>query len=68
MYQLVDVVLGCSSFSPVRARVHGLEGRSLRLIIPAGLIIGALVIAPEEPDQQASICLRHHSPAACRVW
>lgn len=37
-------------------------------IIAAALLVSALLLAPEEPVQQASICQRHHSVDACRVW
>ena len=40
----------------------------MRFIITAGLLTGALLIAPEEPDAQASICQRHYSAEVCRVW
>ena len=32
------------------------------------LVSGAFVLAPEQPEQQASICQQHHSAEACRVW
>lgn len=38
----------------------------------AGLVLVlmgvAIVVAPEQPLLQASICERHHGVAACRVW
>jgi hypothetical protein len=37
-------------------------------LVAAALVTGAFVLAPEQPRQQASICERHHSAAACRVW
>ena len=37
-------------------------------LMAAALVTGAFVLAPEQPHQQASICERHHSSAACRVW
>ncbi|MCP9873976.1 hypothetical protein KBY92_10430 [Synechococcus sp. Cruz CV-v-12] len=48
-------------------------GRRSRLGAPAALVVGLLlvaaaVIAPERPEDQGEICLRHNSPAACRVW
>ncbi|MGC6482936.1 MAG: serine protease inhibitor [Synechococcus sp.] len=37
-------------------------------LLVAALVMAACLLAPEEPHQQASICERHHSVAACRVW
>ena len=37
-------------------------------LMAAALVTGAFMLAPEQPRQQASICERHHSVAACRVW
>ncbi|OUW47471.1 MAG: hypothetical protein CBD47_04645 [Synechococcus sp. TMED187] len=37
-------------------------------LMAAALVTGAFVLAPEQPQQQASICERHHSVSACRVW
>jgi len=50
--------------------------RSLRLplsslsstLVAAACMTGAFLLAPEQPEQQASICERHQSVAACRVW
>ena len=37
--------------------------------ILAALVFGvALVLAPEDPRAQATICQRHHSFDVCRVW
>ncbi|WP_255441816.1 hypothetical protein [Synechococcus sp. M16.1] len=40
----------------------------LRAILTAALLAGAVVLAPEDPGVQASICQRHHSSDVCRVW
>lgn len=32
------------------------------------VVVGAFLLAPEKPEQQASICQQHHSVEACRVW
>jgi hypothetical protein len=32
------------------------------------LMLVAALVAPEQPGEQASICQRHNSVAACRVW
>ena len=39
-----------------------------RFIVALAVLAGALMLAPEDPGSQASICQRHHSPAACQVW
>jgi hypothetical protein len=37
--------------------------------ILAALVFGvALLLAPEDPRAQATICQRHHSFDVCRVW
>jgi hypothetical protein len=42
----------------------------LPLVLPAvaGLLMLAALVAPEQPDRQQDICLRHNAAAACRVW
>ena len=37
-------------------------------LFAAVLVSGAFLLAPEQPQQQASICQQHHSAEACRVW
>ncbi|MBM5826968.1 MAG: hypothetical protein FJ050_02765 [Cyanobacteria bacterium M_surface_7_m2_040] len=32
------------------------------------LSLAAVLIAPEQPHDQAAICQRHNGAAACRVW
>ena len=48
------------------------ESTSLRrlaaTLFASVLVSGAFVLAPEQPEQQASICQQHHSAEACRVW
>jgi hypothetical protein len=34
----------------------------------AAMVTGALLMAPDRPEQSASICQHYHSEAACRVW
>jgi hypothetical protein len=48
---------------PSRVRVRG-------LLLPAvlGLVLGAALLAPEQPRAQAEICQRHNGVAACRIW
>jgi hypothetical protein len=38
------------------------------VLLVAGLLVAALALAPEAPQDQAAICQRHNGPAACRVW
>ena len=60
---------------------HGLQRPALRatgrtrvrvrgLLLPAvlGLVLGAALLAPEQPRAQAEICERHNGVAACRIW
>ena len=48
------------------------EGNALRrlaaTVFASVLVSAAFVLAPEQPEQQASICQQHHSAEACRVW
>ena len=48
------------------------EGNALRrlaaTVFASMLVSAAFVLAPEQPEQQASICQQHHSAEACRVW
>ncbi len=37
-------------------------------LLAAALVTAAFLLAPERPEQRASICQEHHSAAACRVW
>jgi hypothetical protein len=44
-------------------------GGVFKQTILAALVFGvALVLAPEDPRAQATICQRHHSFDVCRVW
>lgn len=38
----------------------------LRLAV--GLVLGAVLLAPEQPRDQEAICHRHNGVEACRVW
>ena len=42
--------------------------RLMRVVVASALVGVAFLIAPEQPEQQASICQQHHSAEACRVW
>lgn len=42
--------------------------RAVMAAAVAALVSGAFLLAPEQPEQQASICQQHHSVDACRVW
>ena len=66
---------GSSSMLPIHkhnrqcSSDHGSRlGVSFGVVLAAALVTGALLIAPEQPAQLASICEKHHSSAACRVW
>jgi hypothetical protein len=37
-------------------------------LVAALLILAALLLAPERPQDQEAICQRHNGVAACRVW
>ncbi|WP_392350091.1 hypothetical protein [Parasynechococcus sp.] len=43
-------------------------GLPVRGVLVGALIVSALLLAPEEPVEQASICQRHNTVEACRVW
>jgi len=49
----------------VRPRV---QPRQLLLPVIVALVLGAALVAPEQPHAQADICERHNNAAACRVW
>jgi hypothetical protein len=38
------------------------------LVLAVGLVLGAVLLAPEQPHDQEAICHRHNGVAACRVW
>ena len=59
--------------APARSGRRLRVGRHFRLgaapaVLILGLVVAVAVIAPERPADQGEICLRHNSPAACRVW
>ncbi len=41
---------------------------SLRLVFAFACLMSALCFAPERPVEFASICEKHNSVHACRVW
>ncbi|MAN19410.1 MAG: serine protease inhibitor [Synechococcus sp. EAC657] len=43
-------------------------GRLVKALVASALLGAAFLLAPEQPEQQASICQQHHSVEACRVW
>ena len=60
-----------SATAPIVARRSVMRLRlpqSVGVLMATALVTGAFVLAPEQPQQQASICERHHSAAVCRVW
>ncbi len=44
--------------------LHG----AIKALAASALLGAAFLLAPEQPQQQASICQQHHSVEACRVW
>ena len=42
--------------------------RVIKTLAASALLGAAFLLAPEQPEQQASICQQHHSIEACRVW
>ncbi|MCP9930452.1 hypothetical protein KBY82_06620 [Cyanobium sp. AMD-g] len=38
------------------------------LLLAIGLVLGAVLLAPEQPRDQEAICHRHNGVEACRVW
>jgi hypothetical protein len=38
------------------------------LLLAAVLCLLAVLVAPEQPQDQEAICHRHNGAAACRVW
>jgi hypothetical protein len=62
-----------SCFSTPLAVGRALERPRIRrrqLVGPAvvALLLGAVLLAPEQPAAQAEICERHNGVAACRIW
>jgi hypothetical protein len=41
---------------------------STPLLLAVGLVLGAVLLAPEQPRDQEAICHRHNGVEACRVW
>jgi len=48
----------------VFARTNG----TVPLVLAVVLVAVALVVAPEQPNDQEAICQRQSGEAACRVW
>ncbi|MBD2719954.1 hypothetical protein [Synechococcus sp. FACHB-909] len=57
---------------PLAGRGHRAPARRHRAVAPlllaVGLVLGAVVLAPEQPLDQEAICHRHNGVEACRVW
>jgi len=58
-----------------RSLTGGLDGAAVPrssgaapLALAAVLILLAVLVAPEQPQDQEAICQRHNGVAACRVW
>ncbi len=37
-------------------------------VLALSLVLAVAVIAPEAPEREEGICVRHNGPVACRVW
>ncbi len=64
--------VGLAPSSPLPGRGHRAPARRHRaaapLLLAVGLVLGAGVLAPEQPLDQEAICHRHNGVEACRVW
>jgi len=68
LYWSVSIGVADSSLRQSGLRQSERSDVVLKCILALGVVTGAAVIAPENPADQATICLRHHSPEVCRVW
>ena len=81
MYYWFGCVMVCSSFqgpllsksilakSGSRRPTTEIQlGSHFRVLLVLAFTMVALVLAPEQPEQQASICQSHNPIAACVVW
>ncbi len=60
--------VGLAPARPLR-RAPARRQRALApLLLAVGLMLGAVVLAPEQPLDQEAICHRHNGVEACRVW
>ena len=57
-----------ASSAPFVQRPAGFRRVPLALLLVSGLVMAAVLLAPEQPVAQADICQRHTGAAACRVW
>lgn len=46
----------------------GASGAVVPAALAAVLLLVAVVVAPERPQDQEAICQRHNGVEACRVW
>jgi hypothetical protein len=37
-------------------------------VLALSLVLVVAVLAPEAPEREEGICVRHNGPVACRVW
>ena len=51
-----------------RSRLALMPRASMPLRLAVGLVLGAVLLAPEQPRDQEAICHRHNGVEACRVW
>ena len=57
--------LSCATPRTIAKAKHGLNLSFLIVFIFLGF---AMMLAPESPEQFSSICLKHNSASACRIW
>ncbi|MEY3751257.1 MAG: hypothetical protein RLZZ11_1126 [Cyanobacteriota bacterium] len=62
------LLIGASRPHPRRRVRKQVRPRQLALPALLALVLGAALLAPEQPRAQAEICQRHNGAAACRVW
>jgi hypothetical protein len=64
--------LGRALAQPFAGPGHRAPARHQRtaapLLLAVALVLGAVVLAPEQPLDQEAICHRHNGVEACRVW
>ena len=62
------LLIGASQPRPRRRMRTRVQLQQLALPALLALVLGAALLAPEQPRAQAEICQRHNGAAACRVW
>lgn len=70
---VASLPVGLAPSSPLPGRGHRAPARrhhraAAPLLLAVGLVLVAVVLAPEQPLDQEAICHRHNGVEACRVW